>query len=238
VTARRLIDARGLGDPRDRKIANGTTVLTFAQFMQRMAGNWPLRGLRRVAVVGGGDSANCAVEALLGIAPPPAMAAAALDHVDRIDWFCETLPASCKQWQKQVRGRYQAIGRYLRPDRNGVRRLTVRQRRARPIALPDAALIDGRTYDLVVLCTGNREVEIDGLNEGSFTLYTTPDDISVARIHRSMPAFRVGPHANLFFSGYDYLDGIAEIKENVNSIFRTAPRTAALAASLPRNTES
>src|SRR4051812_38577611 len=59
--ARRVIDARGLGDPTDQDIANGTTILTFPQFIAHMASMWPLRGLRRVAVVGGGDSAKCTV---------------------------------------------------------------------------------------------------------------------------------------------------------------------------------
>jgi hypothetical protein len=233
LAAGRLIDARGVGDPLDRTVANGTSVLTFVQFMQRMAGPWPLRGLRRVAVVGGGDSGKCAVESLLGIAPPPVMAAAALDHVERVDWYCQTLPDTCELWQEQVRGRYQAIGRYLRPDRFGVRRLTVLDRRARPVPLPGAVLIDGRTYDLVILCTGNREVEIDGLAERSFSIYSTPDDVQVARQHRLRPVFRVGPHAQLPFTGDDYANGIADIPANAVSVFRTATKTAALAASLP-----
>lgn len=89
--AGRVIDARGLGDPVDQDVANGTTILTFGQFMRRMGGIWPLRGLRRVAVIGGGDSAKCAVESLLGIAPQPFMAAAALDRLERIGLY----PLNC-----------------------------------------------------------------------------------------------------------------------------------------------
>jgi hypothetical protein len=89
--AGRVIDARGLGGPGDQDAANGTTILTFPQFMQRMASTWPLRGVRRVAVVGGGDSAKCAVESCLGIAPQPFMAAAALDSVDRVGLY----PLNC-----------------------------------------------------------------------------------------------------------------------------------------------
>lgn len=127
LLAGRVIDARGLGDPNDQDLANATTILTFGQFMQRMATPWPLRGIRRVAVVGGGggDAGKCAVESLLGIAPQPPMAAAALDSVERIDWYTDTLPTTCEAWQQQIRGRCQAIGRHLRPDRLGVRRLTV-----------------------------------------------------------------------------------------------------------------
>jgi hypothetical protein len=89
--AGRVIDARGLGDPAEQDVANGTTILTFPQFMARMASMWPLRSVRRAAVVGGGDSAKCAVESLLGVAPQPFMAAAALDWVQRIGLY----PLNC-----------------------------------------------------------------------------------------------------------------------------------------------
>lgn len=233
----RLIDARGVGDPIAQKLANGTCLLTFPQFMQRMAGTWPLRGLRRVAVVGGGDSGKCAVESLLGIAPPPVMAAAALDHVDRIDWYSQTIPDTCDEWRDQVRGRYQAIGHYLRPDRFGVQRLAVLDRPAVPVALPDSVLIEGRTYDLVILCTGSREVEIDGLAASEFSLYSTADGVPVARQHVSMPAYRIGPHAQLPFTDRELADGIADIPANEVSMFRTAAKTAALAATLPETAE-
>jgi hypothetical protein len=233
VFAGRVIDARGLGDPTDQDLANDTTILTFGQFMRRMATAWPLRGVRRAAVVGGGDSAKCAVESLLGIAPQPFMAAAALDSVDRIDWYSDQLPSSCDDWQRDIRGRYQAIGRYLRPDRFGVRRLTVVGRRARPVALPGTGLIDGRTYDLVVVCTGNQETDIDGLDFGYFDEYPIAGGTVVARQHDNLPAFRVGPHARLPFTAQERADGIDDIPANAVSMFRTATKTAALAATLP-----
>jgi hypothetical protein len=238
LLAGRVIDARGLGDPDDQDLANGTTILTFPQFMQRMASMWPLRGARRVAVIGGGDSAKCAVESLLGIAPQPFMAAAALDSVDRIDWYSDELPTTCDRWQQETRGRYQAIGRYLRPDRLGVRRLNVLGRRARPVALPGTGLIDGRTYDLVVLCTGNQETAIDGLGVGSFDEYATPDANVVARAHYSLPVFRVGPHARLPFTEQERADAVADIPANAVAMFRTANKTAALAATLRAVTQN
>ncbi len=228
LLAGRVIDARGVGDPTDQDVANGTTILTFPQFMARMASMWPLRGVRRAAVIGGGDSAKCTVESFLGIAPQPFMAAAALDGVDRIDWYSDELPTTCEDWQQDIRGRYQAIGRYLRPDRL----LKVLGRRARPVALPGMGLIDGRTYDLVVLCTGNRETNIDGLDFGSFDEYPIAGGNVVARQHYNLPAFRVGPHARLPFTRQEQEDGIADIPENAVSMFRTANKTAALAATL------
>lgn len=229
LPAGRVIDARGVGDPIDQELANGTTVLTFPQLMARMATRWPLRGVRRAAVVGGGDSGKCAVESLLGIAPQPLMAAAALDNLERIDWYAEQLPTTCERWQQEVRGRYQAIGRYLRPDRQ----LAVIGRRVRPVGLPGAALIEDRTYDLVVLCTGNRETTINGLEFGSFDEYAIADGNVVARRRYDLPAFRVGPHARLPFTGREREDGIAGIPENAVAMFRTANKTAALAATLP-----
>jgi hypothetical protein len=232
VAAGRVIDARGLGEPSGAAVANATTIFTFPQFMQRMAGMWPLRGVRRVAVIGGGDSAKCAVESLLGIAPQPFMAAAALDSVQGIDWFSDDLPTTCEGWHQRIRGRYQALGRYLRPDRLGVRRLTVLPRRARSVALPGAALIDGRSYDLAVVCTGNQEAVLDGLEVRDFEQYATRDGIVVARQHEELPAFRVGPHARLPFTTQEREDGVATIEANAVSMFRTAPKTAALAATL------
>jgi hypothetical protein len=231
LTAGRVIDARGVGDPNSQNIANGTTILTFPQFMARMAGMWPLRGVRRVAVVGGGDSGKCTVESLLGIAPPAYLAAAALDTVERIDWYAPQLPTTCDRWQQDIRGRYQAIGRYLRTDRLGARRLTVLSRRVVPTALPDNVLIDGRSYDLVVMCTGYREIEIDGLYSSDFDIYEV-GDIPVARRNYNLSAFRVGPHARLPFSSQEREDGVADIAANAVALFRLAPKTAALAATL------
>ncbi|WP_426502851.1 hypothetical protein ACPPVO_35135 [Dactylosporangium sp. McL0621] len=232
VFAGRVIDARGVGDPVVQYPAGGS-IVTFPQFMQRMAGPWPLRGVRRAAVIGDGDSAKCAVEALLGIAPPPQLAAAALDQLERIDWYAEDLPATCDGWRAAIRGRYQAIGRYLRPDRFGVQRLTITGRRAAAVALPGTALVDGRAYDLVVSCTGNRESSIGGLFLGSFGDYVLDEDgDALAREHDSLPAFRVGPHARLPLTPRERIDGLAAIGENAVSIFRLATKTARLAATL------
>jgi len=106
-------------------------------------------------------------------------------------------------------------------------------RRARPVPLPGMGLVDGRTYDLVVVCTGNQETPIGGLTADSSTDYTTADDTVVARAHRDMPVFRVGPHARLPFTYEERVDGIDTIPANAVAMFRTGPKTAALAATLP-----
>jgi hypothetical protein len=235
IRARRIIDARGLGDPVANAAANNNNVLTFPQFMQRMAGMWPLRGLNRVAVIGGGDSGKVSVESLLGIGPQPNMAAMALDNVERIDWYANALPTNCEIWREDIRGRYAAIGRYLRPDRQGRRRLAVLNRLGYPIALPQGVLVGGRTYDLAVLATGYQQKEIDGIEGSSFIRYSgdgTGGEI-VARKHTVLPVWRVGPHANIPFSQRELEDGVGNSRENAVSMFRTGSKTAALAATLP-----
>lgn len=232
VKAGRVIDARGLGDPVAARDVDGATVLTFPQFMSRMEELWPLRGVRRAAVVGGGDAGKGAVESLLGIAPRPPMAAAALDSVDRVDWYAENLPSTCEGWVQTMRGRYQAIGRYLRSDRFGRQRLAVVGRRAQPVALPDGALIGGRFYDLAIVCTGSQESPVIGLEYSKFAEYALPDGDTVARKHTALPVYRVGPHARLPLTAREIEDGIDDIPAKSMSIFRNAGKTAALAASL------
>ncbi|GGL12660.1 hypothetical protein [Mangrovihabitans endophyticus] len=229
VFAGRVIDARGLGDPRDQQWADGVTICTFEQFMRRMAGVWPLRGVRRVAVIGGGDCGKCAVESCLGLAPPPV---AGLDRVEQVDWYAPGLPDRCKPWRREVRGRYQSIGRYLRPDRRGTRRLMVLPRASRPVGLPGQGLVDGRGYDLVVVCTGYAERRLPGLGFEDFTPYAIPGGPVVAAAHDELPVWRVGPHARLGFCGREYRDGLADNPGNAVAVFRTVPNTAALAATL------
>jgi hypothetical protein len=236
VTTKRLIDARGLGDPKDSPIANGKTLVTFPQFLQRMESNWPLRGLKRVAIVGNGDSAKCAVESLIGIAPQPFMGAAALDSIDRIDWYAQDTPIDCESWRDRIRGRYQSIGPFLRSDRFGERPLNVVQRQANPIALPTGTvLINGRNYTLTIMCTGYRENRIDGLEDFNYGAYAVASEAVATRdTANDVEIYRIGPHANLSFTQRERADDIDRIDANRVAMFRLGPKTAALAATLPK----
>jgi hypothetical protein len=234
VRASRIIDARGLGDPRDLDKANGRNVLTFPQFLQRMASKWPLRGIRRAAVIGAGDAARVSIEALLGIGPQPNMAAAELDEVGRIDAYGD-LPDTMAAWCASERGRYNKIGRALRPDRFGVQRLNVYSNtRPEPVKLPDAALVNGRAYDLIVLATGNSETTIGGLPEQFDMESYRVAGIPVARrgFDSRRNIYRVGPHAGLSFTTQEVQDGVADIPNNAVSMFRLASKTATLAANV------
>jgi hypothetical protein len=95
------------------------------------------------------------------------------------------------------------------------------------------ALIGGTAYDLVVVCTGYRENPINGLELEAFSEYSIEGTQAIAREHDDLPAFRVGPHAELPFTSQEREAGIAELEANAVAMFRTASKTAALAAKLP-----
>lgn len=238
----RTIDARGLGSPVSEDKANGVSILTFPQFMARMsARTWPLQGLRRVAVIGGGDSAKCAVESLLGLAPQSGVSVSTLDKVERIDWYTAgNLPDNCEGWRERVRGRYAAIGRYLRADRYGVQRINMVQNRVSPTALATGlALVGGRMYDAVVMCTGSAVKKIPGLDDIAFSGFRGVEYDENAEVlatvypESDVMLVRVGPRAGLTFNPRERADGVASVPENAVAMFRTAGKTAAIASVLP-----
>lgn len=236
IRSQRIIDARGLGDP--VSAANGTTVLTFPQFLQRMSEPWPLRGLRNVAVLGGGDSGKCTVESLLGLGPSAFMASAELDSVNRVDWYATGVADTYDEYCQSNRGRYRAIGRYLRPDKMGNQRLTVFQTRdASPVALPGGpVLVNGRSYDLVIVATGNRVLSVPGLDFpytanvylGGTRIIATRNDDDYGDVMR----YRIGPRAGITFDRDEIDAGVADIDNNRVAMFRLATRSAALAVQL------
>lgn len=231
----RIIDARGLGDPTATSDP-ASRIFNFPDFMKHMSGTWPLRGVRQVAVVGGGDSAKCAVEAIIGIGPQSSLTVPVLDNVERIDWYAENLPSNCNTWRRDVRGRYQAIGPSLRADRFGERRINVYNESApEPIALPSGdALIGGRSYDMIVMATGGGEQLLPGLNRRDTEDYYVGGRVVARRGYNiNENLFRVGPHARLPFDEQEKDSGVADIPANAVSMFRTGTKTAALAADLP-----
>lgn len=234
LLAGRVIDARGLGRP-SMETDLSANMYSFPDFMVKMTETFPLRGMRSVAVIGGGDSGKCAVESLLGLAPQSSMTVTALDNVERIDWYAPDLPTTCEAWRQQIRGRYQGIGQALRPDRFGTARANVFNFRAVPVALPGQPLISGRTYDMVVMAAGNTEREIAGLARDEFTAFTPlgAPGVVATRSFQSNNILRVGPHAYLPFTQQERETGVADIAANAVSMFRTGTKTATLAAVLP-----
>lgn len=235
--AYRIIDARGLGEPKDVKLANGRDILTFPQFMAKMTDKWPLRGIERAAVIGGGDSARCAIEALLGIGPSPMMGSF-IDTVSRVDAYSPKLQSTFDDWCRAERGRYRPIGQFLKPDKFGNSRLNVFQERTLPVDLPrQDALVSSRSYNLVVLATGSELKNIPGIGENGLYLYgeslTGGQDNPVCRKEDTREMYRIGPAAKLSFTTQERRAGIDRIENNKVAMFRLAGKTAALAAKLP-----
>lgn len=237
LSRRRIIDARGLGGSRQDAATkvDGVRVVPFDAFMRRMADAWPLRGVRRAAVIGDGDAARCALESLLGVGPQSPMTAPAMDQVERVDAYGVTLQTDCTDWKSRERGRYAKLAPALRPDRFGVRRLNVVNERATAVWAPTTPLVNGRAYDLVVLATGNTVAGIDGMPSPFDSRdFTIGNELVVAKQFFDRPVFQVGPKADLPFSDAEFNRGVSEIENNRVAMFRLASKTAALAAALPR----
>lgn len=233
ITARRIIDARGLGQSKDKQLSNGKTIITFEQFMERMTQKWPLRGIKRAAVLGAGDSARCAIESLLGLAPSPMMGSF-LDSVERVDVY-GNIPSSFDSWCNSERPRYRAIGQFLKPDKYGVSKLRVFRKRETPIDIPGSPSVAGKAYDLIVLCTGNSLPVINGLNSNQdFVTYRSVTGMPLCLKNFDQDVYRIGPAANLGFTLEETEDGIDRIRNNRVAMFRLASKTATLATQLPK----
>jgi hypothetical protein len=233
----RIIDARGVGDPVSADVADGETILTFPQFMARMGRPFPLRGLRKVAVVGSGDSAKCATEALVGIGPGGMYSLPGLDFVSTIDWYAPALPATNEAFRASQRCRYARLSSYLPsldvPD--AYHDVTVIPDRATVRKSLDGVLVNDSVYDMVIMATGN---VLPGLGA------VLPSDFDNARVggtrgnpvatqYGSYELYQVGPAANLPFTPGEVRSGVANIAANKVAMFRLAGRTATLAANLP-----
>jgi hypothetical protein len=241
ISAERVIDARGMGNPRtaDFFTDDGTRVMTFPQFMARADGPFPLRGMSRVAVIGGGDSGKCAAEALLGIAPRLGMNSAAMDSVKSVDLYSTGLSADTATWRARERGRYQRLGSYLPRlvnDRFGAptlprtpARLRVIPETGEVLRSAGTVLVNGQTYDHVILATGS---ELPSIYSDSLTRTgTRAYQLAAKSFDREI--YQVGPCADIPFSPAERDGGVSGISANRVAMFRLAPRTAALATMLP-----
>lgn len=234
IGAKRVIDARGLGNlPKGPVLPNGTSIMSFNQFMRRMDTPFPFQGMQRVAVIGGGDSGNVTVESLLGVGPTSGMSTASLDYVPVIEWYGTRLPQLCKDWRKTVRGRYARIGNYL-PRRVSERRPRVRTipERARIVETADGVVVNGQTYDTAILATGTTRPILLGMSDGGFSTYEL-NGYPIAQNYGGYNVYRIGPACDLDFTTSEFRNDVAALQANKVAIFRYASRTSALATSLP-----
>lgn len=228
INAKRVLGATGFASPVIPESAVGERWMTFQQFMERMDSPFPLRGMRRVAVIGAGDSGKTAIEMLTGQGPP-AMTTMTLDRPEEIDWY--GVPASCltrEGWEKNNRSRYKRIGKLLplgeSPDFQRVRVFPLVDKARVCGAGFETAFVNGRQYDYAIICAGF-------LREESFR-WIAPTEAELLAGNR--PAARgrnnlllIGPAANF---KREESEKLGPAQENLDSIFRYAPRTAALAA--------
>lgn len=236
-TVGRVIDMRGLGDPRDAEKADGERVLTFDQFMARQASDFPLQGWKRVAIIGGGDGGKCAAEAMLGIGPARSMSVKGLDQVSRIGWYARSLPRSTETWRAndvydpadRVRTRYMRLGSYLPSDTDPSvsHDLTIFNESGSVVKAGGQVLVNGRAYDHAVLCTGYQP---STLTDGFRNDYVTTGTLRIAR-QTAFAQYKAGVAADIPFQSIER--GYSAIDANTVAMFRNGPRIAALAGLLP-----
>jgi hypothetical protein len=234
VLARRVIIATGLGNSIPFKVA-GTELereLDFYEFMAQMDNPFPLRNMRRVAVVGAGDSGKTAVETLLGQGPSTGMSVSGLDFVNKIDWYGAT-------WNNQQdfcnanRGRYNRIGKAL-----GGRLIPKPRLNYYPTSGYQSVQIGGKSYDWVINCTGfTRKPFIAGFAQEDSLEFKVSGRVVGRRAYVSGTedeVYEVGPAACLSLPESDrsLSPSLSKVAENLTSLFRYAPLTAALADNL------
>lgn len=250
VMAERAICALGLGgenmlfteDMLKADVMN--RVLTYGDFLRRMDTPFPFQGMHRVAVIGRGDSGKTVIEALTGQGPQPGMSTLALDRIDRIDWYGPGAGATEADWCDENRGRYRRIGRLFRANGGDPRQVNPYGIAERLGVTPDAIFINGRPYDHVVVAAGfslgrGGPVNGDGYGEKA------PVDIGGRTVAwklsngyqpvTDLPGiYQIGPCAAVPTDALEQsLPAYSRQPENVASIFRYAPRTAAFAERFP-----
>lgn len=237
----RVIVATGLGRPTpvfEDAINASERVMTFADLMKRANQPFPLRGMKRVAVIGGGDSGKTALEMLLGQGPSTGMSTAALDFPEKIDWYGAPYN-NARDFKNNIRSRYARLGCFL-PRGSG--RITPQGQAARVAVGYDCATVDNRRYDHVIVCTGFQKNSL--VPPGWALTNYDPQARRLARRYLSgdggssapgeQDVFLIGPAAGLAVAPGEAntVPALVNVPENATALFRYADRTAALAALL------
>lgn len=227
VKTTRVIYATGLGEPRLPNEQDGKHLIDYMEFLAMLDKPFPFQGVKRVAVVGTGDSARTVIEALTGQGPNPGWTVASLDYIEQVDWYGLTAEQSTRQgWESCNRSRYKGIGRVLPREFGGKAQVRPINERASNTAIGyDGAYVDGARYDLVIWAAGFDAMDVDGMVE-----YSTGGR-PVARMLES-GVFVVGPASQLSVQP-ETNEASTQIPENSAALFRYADRTAAFAMHLP-----
>jgi Pyridine nucleotide-disulphide oxidoreductase len=242
VAAKRVVMATGIGKENSFESApfDEKRVFSYSQFMARFDREvFPLRGLGRVAVVGGGDSGKTVVEALTGYGPLTRGSVASLDYVPQIDWYGIEPGMSKERWLLCNRTRYKPLAALFPDGRTSNARIKGFGKAQDVFRTYDAVQIDGRPYDTVIVCTGFDK----GVSWRKMVGFEAPDDlianpfqpvgsqVSIGRATPDRDVIVIGPATRLDFE--EVGDPEPRLPENKVALFRFAPRTATMAAILP-----
>lgn len=224
---KRTIVAAGVGPPKKLTSIASDRVMSFEQLMSRMDGVFPLRGMKRVAVIGDGDSGKTAIEALTGQGPTTAWSVASLDYPERITWYGPKLQTNKQDWDACNRSRYKAIGKLLpvKGDARASFRVQPILKKAQDVSPGyECVYVDGEPYDYVIVCIGHiRPAKLQIAYDRKLI-----GERTVAGAYQSGGRlYAIGPSVDFL-----YEPDSGGPKENAVSLFLTAGRTAAFAASL------
>jgi hypothetical protein len=234
LSCARVLDARGLGNPASK--GDGERILSFPQFMARMGTPFPLRGLAQVAIIGGGNSGLCAAESLLGLAPGHT-STIGLDCVQRVDVYAPALSGlTCSEFREGKRGRYLRLAQYLEGNASSPStRLRLAGQSGYPVPVPGGVLVNDRTYDLAIQCTGYMLPALtDSLSYGPRRGRGRSSSNGPVLAAQASPieSYRIGPAAGIGFTDAERAAGLAAEDASSVAMFRLGPRTAALATML------
>lgn len=202
LKAGRVIIATGIGAPRETwaKQAAGERLLKFRDFMARFDSPFPLRGMRRVAVIGAGDSGKTVVEALTGQGPSRHTSVASLDWPSEVVWYGQA-SANRSEFEQCNRPRYKRLGTLFESNPRRPRRVLPSPQRVTYVEEGyDCVLVDGEPFDVAIDCTGFRTTS--GLTDDDPSALDIYQDVArLARSGRNGDSvdriFYIGPAAQL-----------------------------------------
>lgn len=228
VTTNRLLYATGPGRP--QRLISHPRCLTFEDFMRRTESMYPLRGMKRVAVIGAGDSGKTVIETLTGQGPSLGLSIASLDRPAVIDWYGPGSSATCDTWVSVNRNRYSRIGKLLPPNRGAASRVRPLNRASTVDPGFNCVYVDGKPYDHVIDCRGFVGVGCPGLSPYNLADAVIVGNASkeVARQAVDTPVFQIGVCSNIEVEESEAAT-LSGIGENSTSIFRYGSRVSTLA---------
>ncbi len=186
VTTDEFIDTSGLNEPslpvdtpeflelmqKERaKPLNERRIVTGEELNQLLGSNevdFPLQGVKEVAVIGDRDTGSVAVGLLTGLEPRVDNSVSQIDWVEKIYWYGQT-KENLKEYVAGSRLRYAQLGLEMRRDGEPSRYSRIRARLKADYIQEDEQsnriTVDGEAVDLVVLANGYKNDPVEHLQE-------------------------------------------------------------------------